>query len=329
MPKIWFLRRLTQPNSGTSGGQLKVFDYYTHAKQSDKYSAALYFSKDTIWFENKGNYWNKVKDEAVGEISLGEKDVLFLSGKDWETLEAENMLNCNNVIINIAQPRHTRLNDPRNKWLKRRAIRIAKSKRGYDILKKYGVNGPLFLIPDAIDQSHLPKNITKDYDLLVAGLKNERMARRIERFLRFVNFFRKQKVTYRVLLPPKLETRDEFLALLATARNAVLLPLTAKRGYEGFYLPGIEAMALRTLAIVPKCIGNETYINDQINCLVPDYNLFSICRKLYRALKMDDVSRNKMINQGLITAQKHHIEEEKKSFITLLNQAEEIWSHEK
>ena len=154
--RVLFYRRLINKNAGTNGGNLKLRDCYDHITFSEKYQPAIYFSEDTIWHNNEGNYWNPLRSQALEKWKVNENDILFFSGTDWLVLAEAERNNPSVPIINIVQPRHTRSIDKRQQFLKYPAIRIAKSNHGAGILRAHGVNGPIYVVPDTIDLSLMP-----------------------------------------------------------------------------------------------------------------------------------------------------------------------------
>lgn len=323
--RVLFYRQLLSYNSGTNGGHLKVRDCFNHVEHSDKYKPFVFFSKDTRWFDNPGNYWLPFRDEALSEWKILPDDVLFFSGKDWEVLSEEERIQPPVPIINIVQPRHTREDDPRREFLKYPAIRIAKSEKGAEILKAHGVNGPLYVIPDSIDLSLFDNSKEKDIDLLILGLKQEALAKRIGRRIGFYNWIRRKGWRIEMQLPPKLPTRKDFIDLLSRAKTVLCLPLDDERGFEGFYLPALEAMALGGLVVVPHAIGNVGHCKDGINCIVPEFSYKDLVDKTIEALEMQEEARKRLIANGFETANEHSLENERKSTLALIENAYDIW----
>lgn len=324
--RVLFYRSLKTYNSGTNGGHLKVRDTFEHFKHSDHFEPRVYFSEDTKWFDNPGNYWLPYKAEALNRWNLKDGDVLMFSGKDWTVLAENERANPPVPVINIVQPRHTRQEDPRRLFLQYPAIRVAKSVNGARILKDHGVNGPLVVIPDSIDLSLFPKHREKDIDVLVLGLKQEELARRIGRALKLRRLWTSNLSKVHVQLPPKLPTRQAFIDLLSRAKIVVCLPLDEKRGYEGFYLPALEAMACGSLVIVPHAVGNKDHCRHEENCLVPEFDFKSIMQMTLRALKMPKVEKSALIHAGFETAKAHDIQNERQAFLSLLHQVDELWN---
>ena len=324
--RILFHRSWTQFDGGTSGGHLKVRDAFEHFKSSDRFEPFVYFGPETIWFDNPGNYWLKYRKDALKEWVIRPDDILFFAGHDWKILPPEIAASPPVPVLNIAQPRHTRPEDPRHTFLKYPALRIAKSSLGKKILDDFGVNGPVYLIPDAIDFSSLPSEISKpDIDLLIVGLKNPDLAFRLKKKLDRKNFWRINRWKISVQVPPKLPTRDYFLALVNRAQIIVFLPLDAERGAEGFYLPALEAMAMNKLVICPFAVGNVDFCIPNVTCLQPEYNEDALYKTAVNALGMHADEKKKMIHAGKEISKNHDIKQEKENLLKLLHQTDEIW----
>lgn len=325
--RVLFHRSWTRFNGGTSGGQLKVRDAYEHIKTSDRFYPEVYFGAETVWFDNPGNFWLPYRNQAVAEWEIRPSDILFFAGKDWKILDSAVAQNPPVPIVNIAQPRHTRPEDPRHPYLHYPAIRIAKSSLGKQILEDFGVNGPVFLIPDAIDFSLLPA--PKPYptnDLLVVGLKNEAMARQLQARLHRHNRWRIKKWNIKVQLPPKLPTRADFLNLVNDSKIVLFLPLDAERGAEGFYLPALEAMVMEKMVICPHAVGNIDFCLPGKTCLQPDYQLDALFKAAITALKMSEERRQTFIRAGKEISQNHSLPAERRAILELLHQVDDIWA---
>lgn len=325
--RVLFHRSWTIFNGGTSGGQIKVRDAFEHFRDSDLFEPKVYFGKETEWFDNPGNVWLPYRSEAEKQWQIQKSDVLFFAGVDWRILNEEERKNPPVPILNIAQPRHTNPNEKRHGYLKHPAIRIAKSSIGKKILDDFGVNGPVYLIPDAIDFDALPlPNPMPDLDILIIGLKNEPMARSLEKRLQRKNRFKLKKWKIAIQVPPKLPTRLDFINLLNRCKIAVFLPLDAARGSEGFYLPALEGMRLEKLVICPYAVGNIDFCLPDITCLQPAYTEEAIYKSILQALKMPDTRKTEMITKAKTISENHNIEKERESLLALLHNADDIWN---
>jgi glycosyltransferase involved in cell wall biosynthesis len=303
-----------------------VRDAFEHIKASESFVPQVYFNPETVWSDNPGNHWLPYKDAGLANWDIQPTDLLFFAGHDWKILPPEVAAAPPVPIINITQPRHTRPEDPRHTFLQYPAIRIAKSSLGKKILEDFGVNGPVYLIPDAIDFSQLPPPPTSpDLDVLIVGLKNPDLATRLYKKLQWKNRWQRKNWKIAVQLPPKLPTRADFLALVNRAKIVVFLPLDAERGAEGFYLPALEAMAMSKLVICPFAVGNIDFCIPDNTCLQPEYNERALRKAVVSALGMDSAAQQQLIQAGKVIAANHDIKLEKERLLKLLEDADKIW----
>jgi hypothetical protein len=321
--RVVFHRGWTKLCGGTGGGQLKVRDAFNHIASSDKFYPGVYFSDETIWYDNPGNHWLDLRNQALPSWQLRDDDILFFAGKDWEILEKNKEKWPQNPILNIVHPRHTFGNDHRRQFLKYPAIRIAKSNAGKEILLEHGVNGPLILIPDTIDPNELPsQNPNPKIDLLIVGLKNPTMAKNLEQTLSIHGLH----LNLKVQLPPKLPTRNDFFQLLNDTSVVCFLPNTVDNGFEGFYLPALEAMALKKLVICPDVIGNRDFCLDGYNCYKPIYEENAILDRIKKAISMTNEEKTIMTERAFETSKQYHIDMERKAYLDLLENTDAIWN---
>lgn len=327
--RVVFHRFFNIYNGGTSGGQIKVRDYFEHLKDSEYFLPKVYFNPETRWFDNPGNVWTSYRNtlDELKVWKIQKNDLLFFSGVDWMILDEKQKRFPPVPIVNIAHPRHTRPQDKRNKFLKYPAIRITKSSLSKSILENYGVNGPVFLIPDAIDPKDIPSpKLNPEIDILIVGLKNPELAKKIYKTQLFLNKFRKKKLVIKVQLPPKLPTRTDFLNLVNNSSTIVFLPLEEKFGSEGFYLPALEAMFMKKLVVCPFAIGNIDFCIDGKTCIMPKYNFWSILLSIKKALNLTNFEREQLLSNAFEITKNHLLENEKKALIDLLNQVDTIWN---
>ncbi|MCI4650964.1 hypothetical protein [Phaeodactylibacter sp.] len=325
--RVLFHRSWTKYNGGTSGGQLKVRDAFEHFASSDQFEPQVYFGPETVWYDNPGNVWWPYRERALDKWEIQETDLLFFAGWDWKVLPPEQREKPPVPVLNIAQPRQIMLPDARRDFLKHPAIRIAKSSLGKQKLEEYGVNGPVFFIPDAIDFSLIPEpHPEPSLDVLIVGLKNPRIAKVLERRLKWHNFLKKDKIKYRIQVPPKLPTRQDFLNLVNQARIVVYLPLTEAQGAEGFYLPALEGMVMEKLVICPYAVGNVDFCIPGETCLQPVYNVRSIFDAIIHAFRMPKAVKAALIRNGKAISSNHQLDRERASLLNLASQADEIWN---
>ena len=299
---------------GFTGGHLKVWDYFVHTQHSSVYRPEIYFSEGSD--KSKMNPWVNTIDQALPEWHPDKADALFVGGMDWNMLPANEYSNSRIPIVNIIQGvRHADPDDIRYPFLKNRAVRVCVGEPVTEALHDTGqVNGPLFTIPNGIDFGQLPVSVEeKDIAVLISALKQPELGRQLSEQLAATG--------HQVMLVTKKLPRNEYLSLLARTKVGIFLPLEV----EGFYLPALEAMAMGVVVVCPDCIGNRAYCQPDVNCLSPEYNIMGFVTAVAAALSLTDEKRNKLVEAGYNTAQHHRLENERKMFLTILEQLEHIW----
>lgn len=299
-----------------TGGHLKTFNYFQYVQKMSGFSAKIYFSESSAWDNNP---W---KGECIPEKKWDPlaADILFLAGLDWGSLDGIE-IDENIPVINLIQGiRHSDPNDVRYTYLAHKAIRICVSKEIAKALEKtQKVNGPIYTIPNGIDLDFISSvvsgsTIGRKLDVLISGLKNPDLAISLEKRLKAHN--------YKVECITEKIPRKSYLKKISTAKLSLLLPYDQ----EGFYLPALESMALGAFTVCPDCIGNRDFCFDDVNCMMPDYDIDSFVSKTVEALNKDLFSFKAIINEGLMTAKAHNIQAEKNSFKNIMKNIDSIWN---
>ncbi|MBA2449749.1 MAG: glycosyltransferase family 1 protein [Chloroflexi bacterium] len=299
-----------------TGGHLKVWDYFNHVRHSAGYRPHVCFSERSIW--NESNPWFSIQqgpDDSRGSV---QPDVFFLGGRNWRLLDRSGHDRPTTPKINlVAHVRHADPDNPRTAYLTRKAVRICVSEEVRQAVVDTGrANGPIYLIPNAIDLTDLPPataHAGKPTDLLIAALKEPRLGRELAQRL--------EAMGQRCELLTALLPRSEFLARLNDARVTVFLPHRT----EGFYLPALEGMALDTLVVCPDCVGNRSFCRPGYNCLRPDYTLDSVLDAAIAALAIAPAERKQMLGQARTTAAEHTLTRERAAFLAILDNLPRIW----
>lgn len=92
---------------------------------------------------------------------------------------------------------------------------------------------------------------------------------------------------------------------------------------EGFYLPGLEAMASGALVVIPDVGGNMDYCRPNQNCLLVDYEdeaSYVAALKLIAELDQEQVAH--LRQAGYATLQRHELTAERSAFHSFLDQ---VW----
>lgn len=310
--KVFFFRDFRR----FSGGHLKVWHYFNHVSSSTSYRPSIVFSDESVWDES--NPWFAGQDSVPPREYLGSPDVIFLAGLDWQFMHSLCGQNPQVPIINLVQSAmHANRDNPRFEFLNRRAIRICVSEDvKAAIVETSQVNGPVLVIPNGMDGRELPSPLPdrmRNIGVLIAAGKSPAMGIRLRHELQ-VSGVQAMCLTTRV-------PRAEFLDLLRRTKIAVFLP----RNQEGFFLPALESMGLRTLVVCPDCVGNRSWCLDGVNCFRPDYEFDSILQAVRLAITIDATRRERLLEAALVTVASHKIETERYRFLELLSNSHELW----
>lgn len=246
-------------------------------------------------------------------------DVLFLSGVDWRMIEREDRPESPIPVINLIQ--HVRHADPedklgRNRFLPHKAIRLCVSPEITQALEATGrVRGPMFTIPDAVDLEALARHAATgppDLDLLVLANKQPELGRAV--LAQLGDAGRTHIVDVR-------SPHADVLDLIGRAAVTVFIP----NPKEGFYLPALEGMALRTVVVCPDCIGNRSFCVDGVTCFRPEYEERAIVEAARAALARRE-ELGQMLDNATETARAHDLRDERRAFLEILDRIDELWA---
>ena len=120
-------------------------------------------------------------------------------------------------------------------------------------------------------------------------------------------------------------TRQHY-ASLAEVRDlhARLGPMMLPFATEGFFLPGLEALALGVAAVVPDCIGNRDYLAPGANALAPPLDEAAIVAAVER---LDDPGlRTRLVDVGHATAARFTLARERACVHDVLDRLDALWA---
>lgn len=287
---------------GYTGGHGKVWDYFNHALALG-FDARVYLTPESL--RDAGNPWMALPEriEPRWQPRLP-ADVLFVAGMDWQAVPADAP---GARVVNLVQGlRHADAGLPLRAFLSRPAARICVSQAVADAIVASGeVNGEVRVIAAALNLPDVRRQADARDTVLIAALKNPQIGREVAALLR--------RQGHRVELLDACLPRDEFLAALARARIAVMLPYR----HEGFFLPGLEAMALGCAVAMPACAGNAEYALDGGNCLMPEADAQALAAAVQH-LHDDTALQSRLIAAGCITASRHTLAAERAAFAEFL-----------
>ena len=305
------MRRLlfTRHFDNYTGGHGKVLDYIGHSDAHPGFTARVFVDARSRMQDNP---FLDHPSSRVGVPVPASGDMLFLAGEDWSRLPPES---AHRVVLNLIQGvRHADPGSSLRSYLSRKAIRICVSQAVADAIRATGeVCGPVHVIPAALS---LPKAAPVAPRLregiFIAAHKQPELG------VALADALRAQGHT--VDLQLGLVERNEFLAKLARAEVAIPLPLAQ----EGFFLPGLEAMALGCLLVGVDAAGNREYLRDGVNAIVAAPTLAGILEAVSR-LPADRPARDAMIAAGSETAAAFSLAHERAAFHRLLDDLEAQW----
>ena len=289
-----------------TGGHLKVFDYFMHAKSSDAYMPEIFFTPSS----RSDHPW-RCEGGIVRSYDPESADCLFIAGADWNALRPFPGVEDRIPVVNLIQHvRHADPDDPLHAFLSRRATRICVSLEVAHALERTGrCNGPIHVIANGIDFSLLPESPQSGSGVFIAGTKRPDLAGAL------CDRLRASTVAVECSIKPL--NRSEFLQHMASARIVVTLP----NENEGFFLPALEAMALGRAVICPDCIGNRGFCIDGKTCLMPlpePTEMEAAVRRL-----LSDPALTEFLGAAAATmSARFDLKRERADFLTILNDIE-------
>ncbi len=300
-----------------TGGHLKVWHYYGHTLAHPRFDAAMRFTKRSLWDDT--NPWLGSGARMVSERERFPADAFFLGGMDWLRMPRRQREHPRVPVVNIIQAvHHADPSKPRYQFLPYRAIRICVGPETTEALAATGrCNGPLVTIDNGIELDDLPPPMVDEnrpVDLLIAGKKAPELARRLAAKLS------KQGRRLR-LMDTHVPHRWETIEAINQARVTLFLPNPT----EGFYLPALEGMALRSLVVCPDVIGNRSFCLTGTNCFRPEFTEEALRDATEDALALGASERYKLLEGASETARKHDMTRERAAYHEVLNNLDELF----
>lgn len=299
-PKMLFRRDFL----GYTGGHGKVWNYFNHALALG-WDARVHLTAASL--RDASNPWMAVPERIEPQWRPDQADMLFLAGMDWEAWPPGPGRERKPTVALVQHVRHADPALPLYRFLQRPAWRICVSQAVADAIAGTGqVQGPVQVIPAALD---LPAGIPHreaGRDVFIGALKAPQLGVELAAQLRDRGC--------RVVLSEGWLPRSEYLAQLARAAVAVPLPHPT----EGFFLPGLEAMALGCPLVMPDCRGNGEYAMDDGNCLMPAAEPGALAAAVERLLA-DPALAARLVVAGQETAARYSLATEREAFAALLD----------
>jgi glycosyltransferase involved in cell wall biosynthesis len=289
---------------GFTGGHLKFNDYLDHADSVNWTRTTIYVdpssSHDHLWRNHPG---------LVDTYNPDNADILFIAGTDWRALNPYPDIDNHKTIVNLIQHiRHANPSHELYSYLSRKAVRICVSQQVSDAITATGkCNGPIHTIPNGIALGKLPTpEASTPYNVVIAGLKQPALAKELRSRLEL------RGISVDCLL--QQIPRVDYLKRVGLARIVVTLP----NATEGFYLPALEAMAMGVPLICPDCVGNRSFCQNGITCLMPNLDPVDIEKSVLYLLG-DVAFANTMRDNALMQSHFYDLRRERQAFLQLLS----------
>ncbi len=302
-----------------TGGHLKVYHYFQYLLDSPGFEPYIYFTPESQGVP--GNPWDRHRDRWLRRWKPQQADLLFLAGMDWESLPEARRSDWPVPVINFIQHvRHADPAEPPYEFLSCKAVRVCSTQDVSDAIEATGqANGPVWIILNGMDCSDIEGYARpwsdRAYDVLIAGLKQPRLAASLARSCMDRGIRVKCLTT---LLP-----RSEYLREVVNSRVAVFLP----RPTEGVFLPPLEGMAAGCLVVCPAFIGNTRFYRDGVNCLVPDYEEAAIRSAIENALTLPPAAAEGMRQTAYRQVADQSVGRERSAFLDIIGKAVAEWPH--
>ena len=323
------------PFWGLAGGVIKILDYANHAvtlgKKTTLWAPPLPPHDDLVYslpvlsqlLSNDLLTVAKHDQFDMSHAAIGDDDVvLFTDPTDHERIERATAQFLGPRLIHLIQG--TRHGNPR--WQEGRNVRllhlpmsrIAVSEQVTNAIRPFTDSTfPVHTIPEGHDCEYfagrpMVPNATPGHTLRVLYMTwKSDLGNRVAEALAGDDRFRFIAV-HTQLGWPTLRNRyhgaDIFLA--------------APGPEEGFYLPGIEAMAAGLAMITSVVGGNASYVEDGLNAFVVGYDDVSAHVDALHSLANDPELRRVLVAGGAATAKNRTLDSERDGFAQLLNTLE-------
>lgn len=293
-----------------TGGHGKVLDYVHHVTSHPAWLPQVYVTPGSI--DAPDNPFATLPCRVPG-WHPAQADALFLGGADWLALTSASK----RPVINLVQ--HVRHADPHyglRPFLSRRAIRICVSQAVAQGLAATGeVHGPVVVIPAAVDVHALAKlgqQTIPHTAVFIDAVKQPMLGEEVAGRLRAQGLL--------VHLHLARCARSDYLALLASARIVVTLPDPV----EGFYLPGLEAMAMGRTLVQYDCAGSRDYLRHGYNAQVPDRDASAIAQTVLTLID-DPHACVALAHTATRDAMAFDLDTERKRFHAMLDDIDALW----
>lgn len=292
-----------------TGGHGKVLDYVAHVQAHPGWRVKMHLSERSP--RTAENPFLSTCPQVLEWCPAG-ADALLLGGMDWTMLKGKARI----PVINLVQGvRHADRGSRLRSFLSLPAIRVCVSDAvAAAILDTGEVCGPVRVIPAAVDVAMLVSfGVRQSRSMVfIDAVKQHAMGREVAARLR-------DKCIAVDLLTDRLP-RTAYLERMADAEVVITLP----GPHEGFYLPGIEAMAMGRGLVQYDCIGSRQYLQNGRNALVP-YATPEAIAAAACILMSNTEQRRCLVGAARVTAAEFDLTIERKRVHDLLDELDGLW----
>ena len=298
---------------GYTGGHQKVRDYLQHTAGQNDYKASLFL-------DNQANTEHDLFD-AIEHVHYQQEydpiaaDIVFLAGMDWDAYLP--FLDPTQIKINLIQHvRHGDANHPLNRFLQYRAIRLCVSDAVKDAIQEQA-NGPCITVKmgHQIDGNvHVRELSSEHIDLYILANKQPKLGETVRHWA--------ERKGMNVVCHNYTVPKQHVLHNMKRATITLALPNKT----EGFYLPGIEAMALSRVVVVPDCIANREYMQRGANAIMVNYDLTSIKKGIDDAMVLNKSTIALLSRfRGRKIANQYQLQRERHAFLQVLKNIKDLY----
>jgi hypothetical protein len=253
--------------NGYTGGHQKVRDYKRHFIDLH-WQTNLFLDGQSATMPDLFANIPKVNYQPTYDPTNA--DIVFLAGMDWATFLPLGIKN--KTVVNLIQHvRHADSKQPLFPFLAQPAVRICVSESVKQAILPHA-NGPVYTVPmgHKIEMSASKKT----NDIYILANKQPELGRRL------ASYFKEQQ--FSVICHDQYIEKHAVLTAMASSSISVTLPHPT----EGFYLPGIEAMALSDIAVVPDCVASVEYTGRFNNALRCELDYEDVINAVKKATKL-------------------------------------------
>ncbi len=303
MRRILFVKK----SGRLSGGHIKFRDYFDHCLHHPELDPYAYLAFDLA--SGGGALWDDQRERILSELDVEPFDLLFVDGSDCNLLPPEAT---RKTVIHLIQDfRHTYANDRRFEHLARPGLRICVSDELAAAVRPHAA-WCVAAIPNGIPPELFAPDQKERGSVVIWARKDTDMGKILRSALKERGF--------NITLLTRPVPRDAFAKLLGRTDLFVGLPKGADRGWEGFFLPALEAMASGCVVVCADAIGNRSFCIDGQTCRVPAFGDTDSHVRVIEELMADEVQAERLRAGGRSASEAYTLARERDEFYLLVEE---------